>query len=140
MLGPANTDAVNRAPQASYGEVSGITQTVRNYGSSLGLAVLGTILITQNRSNIEESLQGFGISTSKADAIAHSLTQSNGGQQGGGFADAAGKNAAKVFDAVRHDFAESSQVVFYVMAGALVVAAVVALVGLRRGRQEALVD
>jgi len=49
----ANTDAINRAPAASYGEATGITQTVRNYGASLGLAILGTILITQNRVNIQ---------------------------------------------------------------------------------------
>jgi hypothetical protein len=140
MLGPANTDAINRAPQASYGEVSGITQTVRNYGASLGLAVLGTILINQNRTNIEESLAGFDIPTSKADAIAQSLTQSNGGRQGGAFADQVGAKAKEVFGAVRLDFAQASKVVFFIMAGALAVAAVVALVGLQRGRQEALVD
>ena len=45
MLGPASTDAVNRAPSTNYSEVTGITQTVRNFGASLGLAVLGTILL-----------------------------------------------------------------------------------------------
>ena len=34
-------DAVNRAPSSSYSEVTGITQTARNFGASLGLAVLG---------------------------------------------------------------------------------------------------
>ena len=42
MLGPASTDAVNRASRLSYGEATGITQTVRNYAASLGLAILGT--------------------------------------------------------------------------------------------------
>ncbi len=37
MLGPANTDAVNRASRLSYGEATGITQTVRNYAASLRL-------------------------------------------------------------------------------------------------------
>jgi MFS family permease len=46
MLGQANTDALNRAPSTSYGEATGITQTVRNYGASLGLAILGTVLVT----------------------------------------------------------------------------------------------
>ena len=46
MLGPASTDAVNRASRLSYGEATGITQTVRNYAASLGLAILGTILVT----------------------------------------------------------------------------------------------
>ena len=42
MLGQANTDAINRASRYSYGEATGITQTVRNYGASLGFAILGT--------------------------------------------------------------------------------------------------
>ncbi len=48
MLGPASTDAVNRASRLSYGEATGITQTVRNYAASLGLAILGTILVTEH--------------------------------------------------------------------------------------------
>ena len=47
MLGQANTDAINRASRYSYGEATGITQTVRNYGASLGFAILGTLLITR---------------------------------------------------------------------------------------------
>src|SRR5262249_13530334 len=35
MLGQANTAALNRATDGTYGEATGITQTVRNYGSSL---------------------------------------------------------------------------------------------------------
>jgi EmrB/QacA subfamily drug resistance transporter len=139
MLGPANTDAINRASQHAYGEVSGVTQTVRNYGASFGLAVLGTILITQNRVNIEDSLAKFGISKDRADEIAQSLSQSGGGDRGG-FGRRSGAEARKVFDAVQLDFAQASQVVFYVMAGALAVAALVALVGLRTGRQEQLVE
>lgn len=42
MLGQSNTDAINRAGRLSYGEATGITQTVRNYGASLGFAILGT--------------------------------------------------------------------------------------------------
>ena len=52
MLGPASTDAVNRASRLSYGEATGITQTVRNYAASLGLAILGTILVSQMRSHV----------------------------------------------------------------------------------------
>lgn len=46
LLGPASTDAVNRAINASWGEVTGITQTMRNYAASLGIAVLGTVFGT----------------------------------------------------------------------------------------------
>jgi MFS family permease len=55
VLSPANTDALNRVPANRYGEATGITQTVRNFGSSLGMAVLGTVLILQNKSNLEST-------------------------------------------------------------------------------------
>jgi len=139
MLGPANTDAINRAPRVNYGEVSGVTQTVRNYGASLGMAVLGTILISQNTSNVEDSLGALGLPIAQADDIAHSLT-GGGANPSGTITQAAGSKAQQVFEAVQHDFASSVKVVFFVMAGSMAVAAVVALLGLRRGRQEALVD
>jgi predicted MFS family arabinose efflux permease len=137
ILGPASTDALNRAPATSYGEATGILQTLRNFGSSLGLAVLGTILILQNESKIESSLSGLGIPKERADAIADSLSQSGGGSASGGFGEAAGRNARRVFEAVQHDFAESVQVVFYCMAGVLVACYVVAHLGMARGKVEA---
>ena len=51
-----------------------------------------------------------------------------------------GAKAAQIFHAVQGDFGQSSRVVFFVMAGAMAVAAVVALVGLRGGRQADLPD
>jgi EmrB/QacA subfamily drug resistance transporter len=134
ILGPASTDALNRAPSTSYGEATGILQTLRNFGSSLGLAVLGTILILENKANIESSLTGLGIPTERADAIADSLSQSGGGGGGAGFGEAAGRGAQRVLEAVRHDFAESTQVIFYVMAGALVACYLVAHLFLPKGK------
>ena len=45
VLGPVSTDALNRAPGVAYGEVTGITQTVRNLGASLGMAVMGSLFV-----------------------------------------------------------------------------------------------
>ena len=61
MLGPASTDAVNRASRLSYGEATGITQTVRNYTASLGLAILGTLLVTEMRTRTASSLVSQGV-------------------------------------------------------------------------------
>jgi len=41
--GPRARRRRGRAPDAGYGEVTGITQTVRNLGASLGLAVMGSL-------------------------------------------------------------------------------------------------
>jgi EmrB/QacA subfamily drug resistance transporter len=124
MLGPANTDAVNRASRLSYGEATGITQTVRNYSASLGLAILGTILVSQTRSRITDSLIGRGLTSVHAHAIAAHLSQSRSG------------SATSIPRYVRLDFAYATRSVLYVMAAIMVVAAVVALLGLRQGVQE----
>jgi EmrB/QacA subfamily drug resistance transporter len=133
MLGPASTDAVNRAPRTSYGEVTGITQTSRNFGASLGMALLGTIFIAQNKSNVESSLTGAGLPKARADQIADAVSHAGGGASSG-FAERAGPRARELFETIQQDFALSSRAVFYVMAGVMALAFVVALVGMPRGR------
>ena len=44
MSSPLNTDALNRLPDAVRGQGSGIIQTFRNYGSALGMAIIGTMI------------------------------------------------------------------------------------------------
>lgn len=134
VLGPASTDAVNRVSMDRYGEATGINQTVRNFGASIGLAILGTILIMQNKSNIEDSLGGLGVPKERADAIADSLSQSGGGAASGGFGDNAGPAAQRAFEAVQKDFAESTQVIFYIMAGIMVATYIVAHIWLPKDR------
>ncbi len=123
MLGPANTDAVNRAGSLSYGEATGITQTIRNYGASLGLAALGTILLFNFRSHLTSSLKAMGDPHAAADAAA--ATQSHGGG-----------SVASIPHYVSLDFAHATQTVLYVICGIMAAAGAVALFGLRRGRQE----
>ena len=124
MLGPANTDAVNRAGNLSYGEATGITQTIRNFGASLGLAGLGTILLFSYRSHLTTSLKAMG--DPHAAAEANRITQS---QQGSGSV-----NSIPHF--VSLNFAQATEVVLYVMCGIMGFAALVAFFGLQRGRQE----
>jgi len=124
MLGPANTDAVNRAGNLSYGEATGITQTIRNYGASLGLAALGTIELFNYRSHLTTSLHRMGDPNAAAEA--NRITQS---QQGSGSV-----NSIPHF--VSLAFAQSTQTVLYVMCGIMALAGAVALCGLKRGRQE----
>ena len=81
MLTPASTDAVNRASRLSYGEATGITQTVRNYAASLGLAILGTILVSQLRSRVTTSLISQGVSHQAASREASRISQSQGGEE-----------------------------------------------------------
>ena len=134
MLGVANTDAINRAPEANFGEVSGITQTARNFGASLGLAILGTILISQNKTNVTNALTKSGVPHGTASHVASSFAAGSGSAAGS--SSAAGQPHALVHS-VQLAFAHSTQTVFYVMAGVMAVTFLVAVRGLPRGRVEA---
>jgi EmrB/QacA subfamily drug resistance transporter len=123
MLGPANTDAVNRAGTLSYGEATGITQTIRNYGASLGLAVLGTILLSVQRSQLTASLMQRHVPNAAQEAVRLSQSQS-------------GTSTKHIPHFFRVDFAHATQTVLYVMCGIMALSAVVAFVGLQRGLQE----
>jgi EmrB/QacA subfamily drug resistance transporter len=130
MLGTASTDAVNRAPSSSYSEVTGITQTARNFGASLGLAVLGAILVSQNHTNVTTALTKAGVPASVAHHVAGTLsasTPTNGSP--------AGQPHALVHD-VQLAFAHSTQTVFYIMAGVMAASFLVAVRRLPRGRVE----
>jgi len=126
MLGQANTDAINRASRYSYGEATGITQTVRNYGASLGFAILGTVLITRFRSAVTSSLTGRGLPRPAALAEAAKIAQRQGGNG----------NPAAIPAFIRADFAAATRDVLYGMCVIMAVAAIVALRGLRRGVQQ----
>jgi EmrB/QacA subfamily drug resistance transporter len=140
VLGPASTDALNRVASNRYGEATGINQTLRNFGASIGLAALGTILITQNKSNIESSLGTLGVPKERADAVADALSQSGGGGSSGSFGDTTGAAAQRAFEAVQHDFAQATQTIFYVMAGIMVATFVVAHLWLPKDRVEEVVE
>jgi hypothetical protein len=126
MLGQANTDAINRASRFSYGEATGITQTVRNYGASLGFAILGTVLISVFRSNITSSLTAQGVPAQAATAQAAKIAQLQGGSG----------NIATIPHFIRADFAVATKEVLYGMGIVMAVAAVVAILGLKGGRQQ----
>ena len=138
VLSPANTDALNRVPASRYGEATGITQTVRNFGSSIGLAILGTVLINQNRTNLEATAAENGVPKETADEIADAISQ-GGGESAEGALQAGGA-VGKVVESIPHDFALASQTVFYCFAGVMAVAFVVALAKMPSGKVEGTVE
>jgi EmrB/QacA subfamily drug resistance transporter len=133
VLSPANTDALNRVPRERYGEATGITQTVRNFGSSLGLAVLGSILILENRSNLEATATENGIPKHVGTEIADAISQ---GSTAGESPQHLPPRIQKVVDSIPHDFALASRTVFYGMAAVMVLAFLVSLIGMPSGKVE----
>ncbi|WP_245554604.1 hypothetical protein [Actinosynnema mirum] len=61
MLSPVSTDAVNRALGASYGEVTAISQTVRNLGGALGVAALTTLVSDRFSTGLTGAFTALGV-------------------------------------------------------------------------------
>ncbi|MFI5963138.1 MFS transporter [Streptomyces asoensis] len=122
ILAPASTDAVNRAIDASYGEVTGITQTIRNYAASVGLAIFGTLLTHSMTDNVRDTLESRGVPPSTADSAARGVAEAITGNADDRQLTGSGPVARTVEQAmssIRADFAEANQYVFYGMAIAL---------------------
>jgi hypothetical protein len=101
---------------------------IRNYGASLGFAILGTILLSQFRSALTASLTTRGLPGPAAATEAARIAQLQGGSGNGNIP------AIPLF--IRADFASATQHVLYAMAVIMAIAALVALRGLRRGVQD----
>jgi hypothetical protein len=103
---------------------------VRNFGSSFGLAALGTLLITVERSHLVTKLEALGLPPGPAHSAASSLSSSRGSSAPSSVPAAL---ARSVFHAAQVSLAEGMRAVLYGMAIAMAIAGVVALFGLRRG-------
>jgi EmrB/QacA subfamily drug resistance transporter len=132
VLGPVSTDALNRAARATYGAVTGLTQTVRNFGGSLGLAVLGSILITETVSHVRDGLTSHGVPKAEAERIAHSVSSASSGGGSGENSRHAASNV--ITHQVQLGFAHATQIVVYGMAGAMALAFIVAVRAMPGGR------
>src|SRR5262249_31540460 len=126
VLTPVTTDAVNRAPRGSFGEVTGVTQTVRYFAASLGLAVLGSVLINQTRSDAKAWLAHPPGPAPVASRIVPSTNP--------GAASAPHHRAASaVFVAIQGDFAQATRIVYLAMAGIMAASFVIAVRRMERG-------
>jgi EmrB/QacA subfamily drug resistance transporter len=127
MVGPANTDAINQVGRLSYGEATGVTQTVRNFGASFGLAALGTLLVTVERNKLTTRLTSLGVPSANSTARAISANRS------GPPAGLPAAKAAQIYHAAQLSLADGMKAVLFAMAGVMAVAAIVAATGLRQG-------
>jgi hypothetical protein len=66
-------------PMDKIGQASGSQSTVRQIGSALGIAVLGTVLFTQLQSSLLAKLSDLGITGEFADGFATGVVESAGG-------------------------------------------------------------
>ncbi len=127
VLTPVTTDAVNRAPGGSYGEVTGVTQTVRYFAASLALAILGSVLIHQTRANATASLAKLHIPSNAAAKIVASINTGAGTQA------PHGRGTSAVYAAIQGDFADATRIVYLAMAGIMAASFLVAVRRMERG-------
>jgi EmrB/QacA subfamily drug resistance transporter len=127
VITPVTTDAVNRAPRGSFGEVSGVTQTVRYFTSSLTLAVLGSVLIHETRSHARASLAQLHIPARAASKIVASINT------GAGTTPPHGRGTSAVYAAVQGDFAQATRIVYLAMAGIMVASFLIAVRRMEHG-------
>jgi EmrB/QacA subfamily drug resistance transporter len=126
VLTPVTTDAVNRAPSGSFGEVTGVTQTVRYFAASLGLAVLGSVLINQTRSDATASLARLHVPKTAASRIVASI---NAGAESAPHHRA----ASPIYAAIQGDFAQATRIVYLAMAAIMAVSFLIAVRRMERG-------
>ena len=135
VISSTNTDALNRIPAAARGEASGILTTFRNLGAAVGLAVLGSLMVTTMHDKIDDFLAGQGASQAEIEEVNDSLTASGGGDSR--VPDTSGKRGEEIYAQIKTDFSDAVQLVIYVMAGVMAVVFVIALTLMRPGRAEA---
>ncbi|WP_327135126.1 hypothetical protein OG311_35650 [Streptomyces sp. NBC_01343] len=60
---------------ASYGEVTGITQTVRNHAGALGMALFGTLLTHVTTNRVAQTLTAKGLPQARVQDAAHGIAE-----------------------------------------------------------------
>jgi EmrB/QacA subfamily drug resistance transporter len=123
LIGPSGADAVSRAGRSSYGEVTGVSQTVRNYGAALSFAILGTLMTHVFTARFTDSLVTLGVPPSRAADLAASASAGTPPTD----ASIPASMRTAVEHAVAHDFAVGMRAVLLGMAAALAIAFVIAL-------------
>ncbi len=132
MFSVASTDIANRSSKTAYGESTAVSQTLKNLGGALGLALLSTLLATQLTTGLTQSFQKLGAPESAAVGIANNISSASGSQSSE-FTSLPPSVQEEFTQAVRVSYAQATQSVFYVMAGTM---GVIFILGLFYPRQE----
>ncbi len=130
VMGPANTDALNSAGRALRGQASGVVQTVRQVGGTVGLAMMGTIVVNVDRHRIADFLLGAGASRAQVDQFERVLSEGAGAQREA-LAGVPPDQRAQVVDGVKDAVVGGISWAYYVGGVSMLIACVVAVLLLR---------
>jgi EmrB/QacA subfamily drug resistance transporter len=127
MISAASTDAVNRSIGASYGEVTAISQTMRNFGSALGLAIFSTLVGNALLRNLTTAFAPYGASAEDVRNVLGQLTGAQSADHSGALATYPAAVQQQFLHLVAQSYANSTAWAF---AGAAVAMLVVVALGL----------
>jgi hypothetical protein len=126
MLSAASTDAVNRAIGASYGEVTAISQTMRNFGAALGMAVFTTVVTGALTDKLVSSFTALGAGADTARSVVAQVSGA-AGKSDPAFAKLPAAVQEKFLDAVQQGYADA---VSWAFVGCAIAMAIVVVIGL----------
>lgn len=127
MFSPAATDMVNRAIDASYGEVTALSQLLKNFGGALGMAVLSAISSSAFTDKLYSGLHTYGISWNDAQSIANSIGSGSRSHSSSQLSSLPEQIQTQIMNIVRASYASSASCVFTVMACAGVLFIIIAM-------------
>ena len=78
VMTPASTDAMNTAPSALRGEASGVMQTMRQVGGTVGLAIMGTVAATIQSNQLDDFADQAGASPAQREQFERALSEAQG--------------------------------------------------------------
>jgi EmrB/QacA subfamily drug resistance transporter len=125
MFSAVSTDAVNRAVGANYGEVTAISQTMKNFGGALGLAVFTTVVTSRLTDLLTVSFEKIGGTAADAQSAVDRISGAAG--DGGSLRALPSGAREQIMHAVAADYAGAVQWAFWGMAGAMAIVAVIGL-------------
>lgn len=131
VMVPTNTDALNRAPRELRGQASGVMQTMRQVGATVGLASIGGVVAGLESSGAARIIKEY------SDGAAGFGELVNGAFQGQ--SEAVAKLAAsspEALEALKNTVSGSIAVGYYLAGGITVAAFLVALLLMKRGPQK----
>lgn len=117
MFSPAATDMVNRAIGSSYGEVTALSQLLKNFGGALGMAVFSSACSAFFSSNLLTGLGKYGVTASMANQLANSIGSSSSQTRSGTLSHAPAQVQEAILNTVKAAYAQSVGYVFIGMAG-----------------------
>ncbi len=133
IMVPTNTDALNRAPSEFRGQASGVIQTIRQMGGTIGLAAIGGFVATLEDNYISDILVKFTGPVEVKSKISGLLNEASMGQLSA--VEELGRGWPDILTQFYHAVSSSIAAGYYFAGGVAVIAFLVAVFMMRSGRQ-----